>query len=158
MSLPSQAKLREDFTYDPETGDFIKYDGRWGFIDSYGYIAISYDGNRYKVHRLIWVWVYGEEPDQIDHINGDRQDNRIQNLRSVNHKTNCRNRGKQINNKSGFNGVSWHEHSGKWGAQLKVDCKQIHIGYYNSPQEAADARQEFIAEFMPFVFTERHGE
>ena len=157
MSLPSQAKLKEDFTYEPETGDFTRYDGKWGGISKTGYIRINYEGKSYSVHRLIWMWVYGEEPEIIDHINGDKQDNRLVNLRSVDQKTNLQNQKRYKNNKSGFNGVNWHEHTGKWTAQLKINGKVTHIGKYNTPQEAADARQEFIAEFMPFVFTDRHG-
>ena len=155
--LPSQAKLREDFTYNPETGDFTRYDGRWGWINNNGYINIMYEDTLYIVHRLIWMWVHGEEPEQIDHINGNRQDNRLVNLRNVDHLTNQRNRTKNKNNKSGFNGVYWHKQSDKWRAEIIVDGKVTHIGSYDTPQEAADARQEFIAEFMPFVFSDRHG-
>lgn len=157
MSLPSQAKLREDFTYDLETGDFIKYDGRWGGVSKRGYIQLTYEGTTYVVHRLIWMWVYGEEPEQIDHINGDRQDNRLENLRDVDHLTNCRNRKKRSNNKSGFEGVSWDKENWQWVSQLRIEGKNIKIGEYNTPQEAADARQEFIAEFYPNHFSERHG-
>ena len=114
MSLPSQAKLREDFTYDPETGDFIKYDGRWGGVSKRGYIQLTYEETTYVVHRLIWMWVYGEEPEQIDHINGDRQDNRLENLRNVDPLTNQRNRTKNKNNSSGFNGVCWDKESWQW--------------------------------------------
>lgn len=157
MSLPSQAKLREDFTYDPETGDFIKYDGRWGGVSKRGYIQLTYEGTTYVVHRLIWMWVYGEEPEQIDHINGDRQDNRLENLRNVDPLTNQRNRTKNKNNSSGFNGVCWDKESWQWEARIRIEGRVICIGVYNTPQEAAEARQKFIAECMPFAFTERHG-
>lgn len=155
--LPSQAKLKEDFTYNPETGEFTRYDGSWGFIEKTGYIRIVYEGDLYYIHRLIWMWVYGKEPDHIDHTNGDRQDNRLENLRNVDSATNQRNKAKQKNNSSGFTGVHWNEHVGKWKVQVKVDQKQIHLGYYNTPQEAAKVRQEFIVECFPELFTERHG-
>lgn len=157
MSLPSQAKLREDFTYDPETGDFIRYDGRWGGVSKRGYIQLTYEGTTYVVHRLIWMWVYSEEPEQIDHINGDRQDNRLENLRNVDHKTNCRNKRKSTANKSGFNGVIWDIETWQWRAQININGKTIHIGSYNTPQDAADARRDFIAEFYPDHFSDRHG-
>lgn len=156
--LPSQAKLREDFTYNSETGDFTRYDGYWGFIAKTGYCQIGYEGVIYLIHRLIWKYMTNEDPDEIDHINGDKTDNRWYNLRNVNRKTNNRNTKKRSDNKSGFNGVYWEENRNKWTALVGIDSKQIRIGTYDTPQEAADARREFIAEFMPFVFSDRHGE
>jgi len=99
-----------------------------------GYIHIKYEGEIYKAHRLIWKWWYGYDPEQVDHVNGDKSDNRIDNLRNVNNKTNCRNRTKQNNNTSGFTGVTWFEQAGKWRAQIKIDQKQIYIGSYDTPQ------------------------
>ncbi len=157
MSLPSQAKLREDFTYDPETGDFIRYDGKWGGVSRVGYIQLTYEGTTYVVHRLIWMWVYGEEPEIIDHINGDRQDNRLVNLRDVNYKVNGRNKRKPSNNLSGFTGVHWDKETWQWIAQLGIEGRTIRIGVYDTPQEAADARREFITEFYPDHFSDRHG-
>ncbi len=155
--LPSQSKLREDFTYNAATGDFTRYDGKWGYINKDGYVQLTYEGEIYKAHRLIWKWWYGYDPEQIDHVNGDRLDNRIDNLLNVDNKTNGRNRTKQRNNTSGFTGVVWHEHAGRWRSQIKVDQKQIPIGMYNTPQEAKEARDEFIKEFYPNHFSERHG-
>lgn len=154
--LPSQSKLREDFTYNAGTGDFTRYDGSYGHIDrSYWYICI--DGRRIQTHRLIWKWWYGYDPEYIDHINGDGLDNRIDNLRNVDHKTNLRNNKKNKNNTSGFTGVVWHELANKWVARVKIEYKYIHIGLYNTPEEARDARNEFLKEFFPNLFTERHG-
>lgn len=155
--LPSQSKLREDFTYNAGTGDFTRYDGRWGTIDKQGYVYITYEEKSYFVHRLIWKWWYGYDPEEIDHINMNKQDNRIDNLRNVDRTTNQRNRAKRKDNKSGFNGVNWHETAGKWTAQLMIESKKICIGMYNTPQEAKEARDEFIKEFYPERFTERHG-
>ena len=157
IKLPSQSKLREDFTYNAATGDFTRYDGRWGHISVKGYIHIKYEGEIYNVHRLIWKWWYGYDPEQVDHINGDKIDNRIDNLRNVDNKTNCRNRTKQNNNTSGFTGVIWFEQTGKWRSQIKIDQRQIYIGSYDTPQEAKEARDEFIKEFYPNHFSERHG-
>lgn len=156
LKLPSQSKLREDFTYNASTGDLVRYDGRWGWIDNTKYVRIKYESKDYLVHRLIWKWWYGYNPNEVDHINGDKQDNRIDNLRNVDHKINCRNQPKRQNNTSGFTGVIWYPDCNKWGASLCIK-KRIHIGTYDTPQEAKEARDEFIKEFFPERFTERHG-
>ncbi len=155
--LPSQSKLREDFTYNAGTGDFIRYDGKWGSINNAGYIHINYEDSKYKIHRLIWKWWYGYDPEEIDHMNGDRLDNRIDNLRNVDRKTNNRNRPKQNNNTSGFTGVFWDKDRSSWLSYMSIDKKMIKIGYYNTPQEAKEARDEFIKEFHPNLFSKRHG-
>ncbi len=156
LKLPSQSKLREDFTYNAATGDFTRYDGVWGTIDKQGYVYISYEGKSYFAHRLIWKWWYGYDPEQVDHGNGDKTDNRIDNLRNVDQTTNQRNRTKNKNNKSGFNGVIEDPRTGRWRAKIVVE-KVIHIGMYNTPQEAKEARDEFLKEFYPNHFSERHG-
>jgi len=156
LKLPSQKKLLEDFAYNPETGSFIRYDGNYGFITSCGYWGIKYEGEGYKCHRLIWKWWYGCDPDEVDHTNGDRLDNRISNLKNVNHKTNTRNAKKAKNNTSGFNGITLDKNKNKWAARLNIE-KRIHIGFYNTPKEAKEARDSFIEEFYPGHFTERHG-
>ena len=153
--LPSQSKLREDFTYDASTGDLFRYDGRFGSLTKYGYWYITYEGSSYMVHRLIWKWWYGYDPEEIDHLNGDRTDNRIDNLRNVDRKTNNRNTKRRIDN-NGFTGVSWYQPCHKWRARITIE-KAITIGYYNTPQEAKEARDEFLKEFYPNHFSERHG-
>lgn len=155
LKLPSQKQLREDFTYNAGTGDFARYDGNSGFLHK-GYWTIKYEGQGYPTHRLIWKWWYGYDPEFIDHINGDRTDNRIDNLRNADFTINARNRLKNKNNTSGFNGVYWHKQSNMWRATIRVE-KIIHIGTYSTPQEAKEARDEFIKEFYPERFTERHG-
>jgi len=148
--LPSQSKLREDFTYNAGTGDFTRYDGKWGTIDKQGYIYFSYEGKSYFTHRLIWKWWYGYDPEQVDHINGDKQDNRIDNLRNVDHITNSRNRIKSKNNSSGFTGVSWNENLSKWKASVRVE-KDIYIGVYNSPNKLNSLT------FLPVTFLYKSG-
>lgn len=155
--LPSQKKLKEDFRYNPTTGSFLRYDDNFGWLKQ-GYWYTKYEGQQYMAHRLIWKWWYGYDPEEIDHINKDRSDNRIDNLRNVNTKTNCRNQTKARNNTSGFNGVSYLARLEKYQAYVRIDYKQIYIGIYNTPQEASKARKEFLREFYPEVFSESHGE
>lgn len=155
--LPSQSKLREDFTYNAGTGDFTRYDGKWGHITDRGYVRIKYEEYHYMVHRLIWKWWYGYDPEEIDHINGDTLDNRIDNLRNVDRLINCKNQKKAINNTSGFTGVHFNKKSSRWVSRITCDNHRIVVGTFDTPQEAKEAREQFIKEFLPFMFSERHG-
>ena len=135
--LISADELRRIFDYDPETGHFTwvvkthpkvtigKIAGR---RDRKGYIEIKVHNRFYRAHRLAWLYVYGEWPrDQIDHINGVRDDNRISNLREATSAQNCSNKGMSKNNTSGFKGVSWYKPTSKWGARIR----DKHLGYFD---------------------------
>lgn len=103
----------------------------------YGYIRIGVDGRYYMAHRLAWLYVCGRWPEHhIDHINGDRADNRIENLRDVTSSVNSQNQRKaHPNNKgSGLLGVS--QNHWKWTARIKVGGRQLNLGTYDAPEEA----------------------
>ena len=141
-----QQRLRELLDYDAETGVFTwrvsqgrGYAGAVaGTVRQDGYIAIKLDGRLYKAHRLAWLHEHGEFPDdEIDHINGDRSDNRPGNLRVVTRLINAQNRRRsQSNNRAGILGVSRHRN--RWQAQIEVAGKNKHLGCFNT-QEAAHA-------------------
>jgi hypothetical protein len=141
--------MNTKLNYDPNTGVFtwaissarrIQVGARAGCLDKAGYIQIRIDGKIHRAHRLAWFFVHGVYPaDQIDHINGVRDDNRISNLRIATHGENQQNRGKQKNNTSGYLGVSWHKHRGKFSAQIQVNGKQKNLGYFDDPDEAHQA-------------------
>jgi hypothetical protein len=119
-----------------------QYAGRAAFNrkNSAGYLVGQIKGSHFKAHRVAWCLHYGEWPDGfIDHINGIRDDNRIENLRSVDHSTNCRNRGMYSTNTSGFTGVSFDKRSGKWRAGYRKNNRYHELGYYNCPTAAAVA-------------------
>lgn len=119
------------------------------------YITLSISRKRYKVHRVIWAFHYGEWPKQtLDHINGNTYDNRIVNLRDVSVKENSRNRSISSNNKSGYMGVSLYERTKKWVAHIKVDGKKIHLGYFSTVDDAIAARK---AAEIQYGFHENHG-
>jgi len=105
-------------------------EGGW-FDKQGGYWRILIDGKRYKRSRLVWIYHNGAIPDgmQIDHINHNRQDDRIENLRIVTSQENNRNR-------SGVKGVSWNKKAGKWEANLKIDKKKKHLGLFVDWHEA----------------------
>lgn len=158
LKLPPQFKLREDFTYNAGTGDFLRYDGYFGSLTTGGYWYLLYESKSYMVHRLIWKWWYGYDPEYVDHINGDKEDNRIDNLRNVDNTLNQKNSKKRKDSTTGYTGVSYHNSSKRWRARVTVNGRRIDIGGFFSPEEAYKARKDFIDEFFPNLFTERHGE
>jgi hypothetical protein len=155
----SQKSLKSKFHYCPETGIFTshivtdKRGRKWGGReigcvnsrdrDKYRYISIGNRANqkKYPAHRLAWLYVYGEWPtDQIDHINGNKLDNRIVNLREADHKLNSENIYKpQSNNKSGYRGVIFFKRDNNYQAQITTNKKRIHLGYFKTAQEAHEA-------------------
>jgi hypothetical protein len=101
-----------------------------GSIHATGYRHVTWMGKPHKVHRLIFLLEHGYLPKEIDHINGDRQDNRLENLREATRSENQYNKGMCKNNTSGFRGVSWHKHSKAWLVRLCVNGKSKIIGYF----------------------------
>jgi len=109
----------------------------------------------FKAHRVIWAIHHGDWPDdQIDHINGVRDDNRIENLRVVTNAENARNKSMRKNNKSGVMGVYWNKCKSKWSAEIQCNGKKIHLGYFTSKDDAAAAR---AAADVKYSFHENHG-
>lgn len=155
----TQEQLKGMLSYDPETGAFtcIKPMGRrrpgmvMGDIHHTGYRRIKLLGKEYKAHRLAWLYIYGCWPaDQIDHINGVRDDNRIANLREANNAENQHNRHKlPRNNRSGYIGVCWCSESSKWRATIKVDGKNRRLGLFATPEEAHAAYLRAKARLHP---------
>lgn len=90
--------------------------------------------------------VMGEPEGEVDHINLNRLDNRRANLRVCSHLVNCQNRAPQVNNTSGFAGVTWDKGRGKWRAQIGVCGKMRNLGRYDTKAEAAAAYQRAKAE------------
>jgi len=119
-----------------------------GSVDKDGYIQVHLSGGRVPAHKIIWCMAYGEMPEMLDHINGDRADNRLSNLRVVTKRENNMNHAKRTDNKSGFTGVRWHKQRGKWNARIKLDGKEISLGMYESFGEAVNARLKSEAELF----------
>lgn len=121
-----------------------------------GYLGVCVDYKVYLAHRIIWQMVYGDVPAnmQIDHINGNKADNRIANLRLVTHQQNNMNRPLQSNNKSGQHGVFWNNGRAKWQSRIIVSRKQIHLGFFKSQKDAVKAREQ--AE-KSYGFSSGHG-
>lgn len=154
-ALPNQSKLREDFTYNPETGDLTRYDGYTGCLYKTA-IVFVYESVHYYAHRLIYKLVTGDDPDQIDHINGDPWDNRWENLRNTTQATNVRNKTMGRNNKSGYTGVDYHTKRQLWRARVGYKHESKDLGYFNCPTAAYVTRLAWIRKHLPHEFTKRH--
>lgn len=124
------------------------------FDNSTGYYVVNVFGNSDYAHRVVWRMFYEIEPKIIDHINQNKLDNRIENLRSVNFSENAKNRPKSIYNTSGFNGVSFNKNSNKWEAYYSKDNKRVYLGLFSSKEEAIKAR---ISVNSNLGFLENHG-
>ncbi len=145
-------RLRELLHYDSETGVFKRKISTSNYVrvgdiaGSYvqGYREIRIDGSRYRSHRLVWLYVHGKWPkNEIDHINGVRDDNRLINLREATHTENSYNKGAAKNSTSGVKGVSWDLRKKKWRAQCTVNGKQYHQGYFVNIADAECAANKF---------------
>lgn len=131
--------------YDADTGDFywrfsrggVCKGDRAGSHGSEGYTQIQIGGKIYYAHRLAWRIAYGHWPArQIDHVNGDRADNRLVNLREATGAQNCQNMAKRSDNKSGYVGVSFHIRRQKWRAEISAGGKRRSLGYFADPAAA----------------------
>lgn len=157
--LPPLEELQKVLSYDPETGVFIwrcskgtqREDSVAGSINSsLGYRIIQLNGVRWYAHRLAWLFATGEDPGNltVDHINRDRRDNRLVNLRLATHTQQNVNQGLASNNKSGFRGVSWSKVNNKWLASIAINGKGKHLGYFATKEEAAEAYQKAAADYF----------
>lgn len=143
----SADRVREIFNYDPETGKFTHRKTRAkcrigdevGCIAPNGYVVIGADWGKYAAHRLAWLYVHGRWPNGLlDHINCDRSDNRLCNLREVSFVENSENQrsARSDNKASGLLGVVYNRPKNNWRAKIQVKGRSIHIGLFNTPEEA----------------------
>jgi hypothetical protein len=136
--------LRFNFTYDPESGEIKRIKGGRAFVslDSHGYLQGRVNGVLVLAHRAAWALHYGTWPDgQIDHINGQRDDNRLENLRIVSATDNARNAKVRSDSSTGHPGVGWHSRYNKWIARIGIKGRQKTLGYYASLADAVSARR-----------------
>ena len=155
-------RVRKLLDYDPISGEFVwksrsdaprwngKYAGKLaGRIDNHGYRQIGLGGKFYRAHRLAWLYVHGEWPSAIDHIDGNRRNNAISNLRLATIRQNRANTG--CRGRSGLKGAFWVSHIGKWRARISIKGKKKHIGVFGTAEEASRAydaaAQEVYGEF-----------
>lgn len=142
-------RLRELVHYDPCTGVFTWLQDRGprhageqaGTITKQGYRQLALDRSQYRANRMAVLYMTGELPKgQVDHINGDRLDDRYENLRDVSHGANQENRKRAAsNNKSGLLGVFFVKRTSRWTARIRKGGKDHYIGYFDSAEEAHEA-------------------
>ena len=123
-------------------------------IDGKGYLCANVQGKRYLAHRIIWLYVYGEWPNIIDHKNGIKTDNKISNLRNVDSHQNHLNVKKSCKNTSGTTGVYYNKKRGLWCAQIKFKGKTTHLGSSKNKEEVIKIR---LGAQEKLGFTKRHG-
>ena len=156
-------RLKEILTYDEVTGIFTrnvtisKYKAGTiaGSIDSSGYVALTIDGYRTYAHRLAWLYMTGEFPNnEIDHIDGNKSNNSIKNLRDVKRDEQSKNMPKYSNNGSQCIGVVKRQDCNRWVAKIRVNNKNIYLGMYKTYEEAVIARE---AANVKYGFSTNHG-
>jgi hypothetical protein len=167
--LPSPELLRQLLRYDPDTGKLYwrkrlnpennnaknTWNKRWAnnlaldYIDpTNGYRIGKLMGRKVYAHRIIWAMHSNKYPREVDHINGDRADNRITNLRACTRSENCKNLRIPIDNTSGYIGV------GRKGKGWRARIFDIHLGTFESLEDAIAARKEAEAKYG---FHPNHG-
>jgi hypothetical protein len=168
--LPTPEYLRQRLEYDPVTGALTwkefhpihkGWNERWAGKPAFagcngnGYRQGAIDGQMLLGHRVAWAIHYGRWPSQaLDHINGNRAENRLDNLREVTPTENNRNMKKFVSNTSGATGVSYHKRDKRYRAFVSAGDKSVHLGNYLTFDEARAAREAAEREMG---FTERHG-
>jgi hypothetical protein len=158
----TQDELKAFVEYKKETGEFIwktrtvdmfesdYFCRRWntryagnisGCLNSQGYWIMTINGNKYRRSRLAWLYVYGKFPELvIDHIDGNRSNDSITNLRDVSERVNHQNViAPRIDSKSGYRGVSWSSAANKWQAGIRINGTRLYLGLFDSPESAGEA-------------------
>ena len=155
IEYPSQEYLRGIFHYDPDTGVLVGKQSRGnrkagrpvGHSCTNGYLQVRLNGRNLSVARIIWIIVHGTTPEQIDHINRIRTDNRIANLRAACQTTNARNKRLARNNTSGIAGVHFDAQSGRWKARIGVGAGRRTLGLFKTKELAIEARRAAESEY-----------
>jgi hypothetical protein len=140
MTSEFQALLKRVIEYDPATGVFrwkdpganrMKLGDVAGTVRTDGYCLVCIAGTTFLAHRLAWIYSFGHWPKlDLDHINGDPSDNRLVNLREVDHTSNMQNRKRQTNNLSGAPGVYWDSKRERWIAAIHARGVRYHLGSF----------------------------
>lgn len=157
--------IKKHIHYEPDTGKFtrIGHYTRWGFkkvnrplekISKEGYLIISIENKRYKAHRLAMIYMGFDltKNCEVDHIDGNRSNNKFSNLRIVNRQENMKNKSIGKNNTTGVLGVSVY--GDKYRVRISLNGKRISLGLYNTIEEALSVRLKYEKEFG---YCENHG-
>ena len=152
-------KLRSIVNYDPETGLLTRKNGaKAGTISRYGYIRMKVNDKSYPVHRLIWLYVHGVMPTHyVDHIDGNKLNNRISNLREANKKQNGYNARASARKNNLPRGVEKSHGSKRFSASISLGHKRKHLGTFDTPEEASEFYQ-LAADLLHGEFAYHRGQ
>jgi len=157
---------------DPDIKKYLRYDAETGKIfwkiskgvakanneagwEDHRYCRVAINRKKYQAHRIAWLLTYGSWPvDQIDHINGNKKDNRLENFRDVSNRENLRNQKIPKNNTSGTLGVSFYKSKQGYVASIMINGKSKYLGVFKNKEEAIAAR---AAANIKYNFHENHG-
>jgi hypothetical protein len=130
----------------------------FGYMKDNGYILMTVRGTRFLAHRLVWFWFYGEWPEEeLDHINQNKLDNRIENLRYGGKGINSKNTKQYNTNTSGCANVYWYTNWKKWVVRFGVNGYDKLIGAFDTFEEAVVCRNNYLVD-NPYGFTIQHGQ
>jgi hypothetical protein len=153
--MVTQKRLHELFSY--QDGNLVrnitvasqaKKGSIAGSPHNKGYVQVYVDGKNCLLHRLIFLWHYGYIPKIIDHINGNRCDSRIENLREATSSQNQQNKKVNCTNVLGLKGAVYHPQKMKWQGRIHVNKKKISLGYFNTAEEAHEAYKKAAVDFF----------
>lgn len=167
--IPCPALLRQLLRYEPETGRLFWlprpvelfankrtwkiWNKRYAEKEAFTYVSNGYKTGRifdrpHFAHRVAWAIAYGESPVmEIDHIDGDRANNRLANLRHVSGADNQRNKSLNKNNASGFLGVCWDKGRGQWMARISHEGRAVPLGRFDNKDDAISARSAALVQY-----------
>lgn len=163
MSTQDHELVRELFSYQ-EDGTLVRKIGRGsngrvgdrvGSDNGFGYLRTTFKGKLECIHRLVFLYHTGRWPSYLDHIDQNRSNNRIENLRECTYGENHRNKGKQRTRaakSSQYKGVAWSIRN-KWRASIVKDKKTVHLGYFINEEDAAMAYNEAASQSYGIFFS-----
>jgi hypothetical protein len=158
FDLIVQEELMKLLKYEPDTGRFLWFSHpsskcqvdvgqEAGCIEAKGYRIIKIHQKCYKAHRLAWLYMTGEWPKgMIDHIDRDPGNCKWRNLREATYSQNHANSVKALG-RSGLRGASWSERAKKWKSSVRSGGKRIHLGYFDTAEDARSAYADAVAKF-----------
>jgi hypothetical protein len=146
MEKITQERLKQLMRYEDGKLYWVRPTAKWmksgmeaGFIMNMGYRVACIDGHSIMLHRLVFLYHHGYTPEIVDHIDGDKLNNHVENLRPATRVQNNTNARTRKDNKSGQKGVRWREDNQKWQASITSSKKKHHLGYYAAFEDAKNA-------------------
>lgn len=144
----NQEELKKIVEYNPDTGVFIRDNREIGGKTFQGYLTASIKGNRFLLHRLAFLYMLGNLPSgQVDHVNGDRTDNRWANLRLVTRQQNMFNKRANLNRNLDMKNVYWMPHLKRYRVKMKINKITKHFGYFDNLEQAIERAKEVQKEY-----------